>query len=131
MTTAISGASTNISTAPAVPTPPTSAPQQASAEQPVHTAPKMPKVEPTKPLVDFDPKEMRQSLEQAISLLNEQLKNDGRTLSFRMDDSIHRPVITVRSTATGEIVRTIPNEVVLKVAHNIEDIKGLLLDQTA
>ena len=131
MTTAISGASTNISTAPAVPTPPTSAPQQASAEQPVHTAPKMPKVEPTKPLVDFDPKEMRQSLEQAISLLNEQLKNDGRTLSFRMDDSIHRPVITVRSTATGEIVRTIPNEVVLNVAHNIEDIKGLLLDQTA
>jgi len=26
-------------------------------------------------------------------------------------------------------VRTIPNEVVIKVAHNIEDIKGLLMDQ--
>jgi|TARA_B110000971_G_C19772126_1_gene391314 flagellar protein FlaG len=129
MTTAISGASTNISTAPAVPTPPTSAPQQASAEQPVHTAPKMPKVEPTKPLVDFDPKEMRQSLEQAISLLNEQLKNDGRTLSFRMDDSIHRPVITVRSTVSGEVIRQIPHEVVIRVAQNIDAIKGMLWDE--
>jgi uncharacterized FlaG/YvyC family protein len=35
----------------------------------------------------------------------------------------------VRSTATGEIVRTIPNEVVLKVAHEIEKFKGLFADQ--
>jgi flagellar protein FlaG len=72
---------------------------------------------------------MRQSLEQAISLLNEQLKNDGRTLSFRMDDSIHRPVITVRSTVSGEVIRQIPHEVVIRVAQNIDAIKGMLWDE--
>jgi len=40
-------------------------------------------------------------------------------------------VITVRSKHTGEVVRQIPSETVLKVAHSIEDMKGLLLNETA
>jgi uncharacterized FlaG/YvyC family protein len=28
----------------------------------------------------------------------------------------------------GEVVRQIPNEVALRVAHNLEDIKGLMQD---
>ena len=35
----------------------------------------------------------------------------------------------VYNPATGEVVRQIPNEVVIKVAHSIENIKGLLMDQ--
>jgi len=35
-------------------------------------------------------------------------------------------VVTVRSAETGEVVRQIPNETVVKVAHNIEKMKGLL-----
>ena len=75
-----------------------------------------------------DPAEMRANLEAAIEKLNQQVERNGRGLNFAIDEKLNRPVITVRSTATGEIVRTIPNEVVIKVAHNIEDIKGLLMD---
>jgi len=78
------------------------------------------------PLVD--PQEMRANLEAAIEKLNQQVERNGRGLNFAIDEKLNRPIITVRSTATGEIVRTIPNEVVIKVAHNIEDIKGLLMD---
>ena len=78
------------------------------------------------PLVD--PDEMRANLEAAIEKLNEQVERNGRGLNFSIDEKLNRPIITVRSTATGEVVRTIPNEVVIKVAHNIEDIKGLLMD---
>ena len=79
------------------------------------------------PLVD--PQEMRANLEAAIEKLNEQVERNGRGLNFAIDEKLNRPIITVRNTATGEVVRTIPNEVIIKVAHNIEDIKGLLMDR--
>jgi len=94
----------------------------APAVTPVEKAPAV-KVEPL-----VDPAEMRANLEAAIEKLNQQVERNGRGLNFAIDEKLNRPIITVRSTATGEVVRTIPNEVVIKVAHNIEDIKGLLMD---
>ena len=38
---------------------------------------------------------------------------------------------SMRSADTGEVVRQIPNEVVVRVAHNIEKMKGLLLNAKA
>ena len=81
------------------------------------------------PLVDQD--QIRENLNAAIEQLNQQVERNGRGLNFAIDERLNRPVITVRSTSTGEVVRTIPTEVVINVAHNIEDIKGLLLDQSA
>jgi flagellar protein FlaG len=92
------------------------------AVAPVEKAPAA-KVEPL-----VDPDQMRANLEAAIEKLNEQVERNGRGLNFAIDEKLNRPIITVRNTATGEVVRTIPNEVVIKVAHNIEDIKGLLMD---
>ena len=100
-------------------------PAQAAVSQAVTPVEKAPTVK-AEPLVD--PAEMRANLEAAIEKLNQQVERNGRGLNFAIDEKLNRPIITVRSTATGEIVRTIPNEVVIKVAHNIEDIKGLLMD---
>lgn len=87
---------------------------------------------PEKPAVAaVDPAELRQNLEQAVATLNEQMRQKGRGLNFALDDRINRTIITVRSTASGEVVRQIPEEVVIKVAHNIENIKGLLMDELA
>ncbi|MDG1108211.1 MAG: flagellar protein FlaG [Burkholderiaceae bacterium] len=109
------------SAAPAVPAVPA-----VPAAPAVSAVPKAPAIQ-VEPLVD--PKQMRENLQEAIEKLNDQVERNGRGLNFSVDDRLNRPIITVRSTATGEVVRTIPNEVVIKVAHNIEDIKGLLMDQ--
>ena len=108
---------------------PKSAAPAAPAAPAVSAVPAVPKAPVIKvePLVD--PKQMRENLHEAIEKLNDQVERNGRGLNFSVDDRLNRPIITVRSTATGEVVRTIPNEVVIKVAHNIEDIKGLLMDQ--
>ena len=112
----------------ASPVPKTAAPAvpAVSAVPAVPAVPKAPAIQ-VEPLVD--PKQMRENLQEAIEKLNDQVERNGRGLNFSVDDRLNRPIITVRSTATGEVVRTIPNEVVIKVAHNIEDIKGLLMDQ--
>jgi flagellar protein FlaG len=86
---------------------------------------------PEKVDIGFDVRETRRQLEEAIQQLNDQAKRNGRDLNFRVDEAVDRTVITVRSKHTGEVVRQIPSETVLKVAHSIEDMKGLLLNETA
>ena len=91
-----------------------------------------PKVQALKPVVlKFDPNEARQSVEEAVSILNQQVKQTNRGLGFRMDEVLNSPVVTVVSESTGEVVRQIPNEVVVRVAHNIERMKGFFFNSKA
>jgi len=91
-----------------------------------------PKVQAPKPVaIQFDPNEARQSVEEAVSILNQQLKQTNRGLGFRMDKVLNAPVVTVVSERTGEVVRQIPNEVVIRVAHNIERMKGFFFNSNA
>lgn len=85
---------------------------------------------PTKAEIHYDPAEMRLNLEEAIQRLNEQMKQNTRNLNFSIDELANRTVITVKSTETGEVIRQIPNETVLKVAHSIEQLKGMLHNET-
>ena len=101
----------------------TPAPAAASAVQ----VPETPKVMAPKPVaIHFDPSEMRQNVQDAVRLLNQQMSANNRGLGFHMDESVGGPVVTVRSAETGEVVRQIPNEVVVNLAHNIDHMKGLL-----
>jgi flagellar protein FlaG len=91
--------------------------------------PAQPKVSAPKPIdIKFDPAEVRQSLHEAVSILNKQLNEHNRGIGFSVDESLDTPVVTVRSTTTGEVVRQIPNEAVVRIAHNIENVKGLLIN---
>ena len=105
-----------------------SAPQEASGP----AAPAQVKLRPPEPAeLDFDIEEMRRSLEEAVARLNDQMAQTRRNLNFRVDDVVDRTVVTVRNSQTGELVRQIPSESMLKLAHSIEDIKGLLLNEAA
>ena len=109
-----------------------SAPAPASSKAPGSSAiqiPETPKVLAPKPVaIKFDASEIRQNLQEAVSMLNQQMASTKRGLGFQMDDAVGGPVVTVRSAETGEVIRQIPNEVVVRVAHNIEKVKGLLLN---
>jgi flagellar protein FlaG len=60
-------------------------------------------------------------------MLNEPVDSHKNGLGFSITDSIEVPVVTVKNTVTGEVVRQIPNEVVIRVAQNIDNVqKGLL-----
>ena len=63
-----------------------------------------------------------------FGMLNQQLSSTNRGLGFHIDDAVGGPVVTVRSSDTGEVVRQIPNEVVVRVAHSIEKMKGLMFN---
>jgi len=112
-----------------------SAPAPASSQAPGGSAiqiPETPKVMAPKPVaIKFDASEIRRNLQDAVSLLNQQMASTKRGLGFQIDEAVGGPVVTVRSAETGEVVRQIPNEVVVRVAHNIDRVKGLLLNAKA
>ena len=109
------------------------APAAAAAAMPAARAtevkPAPPAPAEVKPSVENrpDPQETRRALQETSEKLNQQMAKSGRDLSFSVDDVANKVVLTVKNRE-GEVVRQIPNEVVLRVAHNMEKMKGLLQD---
>ena len=97
-----------------------------SAVSQANVAPKVMNIKPAE--IQFDPAQARKNLHAAVSMLNEQMASTKQGLGFSFDESINAPVIRVSNIHTGEVVRQIPNEVVIKVAHSIDEMKGLFLN---
>jgi len=74
----------------------------------------------------FDAAAERQDLKDALSMLNDQMASSQRGLGFSYNETVNSAVVTVHNTETGEVVRQIPTEVVLRVARSIENFKGML-----
>jgi flagellar protein FlaG len=108
------------------PAPAESGGQAAAAASAVSPSQKPRVREPATPKVEFDPKKMQQELEEAVERLNKMMESSKRGLGFSVDNKINVTVVTVKDSNTGEVVRQIPSEAVLRVAHRIEDLKGIL-----
>lgn len=93
-----------------------------SAEHPSVAADK--KFQPT---INFE--EQQRATREAIAKLNEHMAKTSSDLNFSVDDVVNTTVITVKRKSTGEVVRQIPNEVVIRVAHDIENLKGVLYSE--
>jgi flagellar protein FlaG len=78
-------------------------------------------------LPNVDMQKLHQDLTSSIEKINQAMRDGGRNLSFSVDPSVvGGPVVSVKNSDTGEIVRQIPNEAVVRVAHNIDALKGVL-----
>ena len=66
---------------------------------------------------------------EALAELSKLADNSGRSLGFAQDTAVSGPVITVTDKESGKVVRQIPIEAVVRVAHSIEKMKGLLFDK--
>ena len=113
---------------PSAPRAPAAAAEISAARAPAVEARPQPPVEQKPPVVNQpDPQEARRTLQEASEQLNKQMVKNGRDLSFSVDDVANKVVLTVKNHQ-GEVIRQIPNEVALRVAHNLEEMKGLMQD---
>jgi flagellar protein FlaG len=74
------------------------------------------------------PEEASAAVRAAAKQIDSYLKSVGREVEFRVDDQTGMTVVTVRETATGDVIRQIPNEEVLQLARRFESGSGALLD---
>ena len=107
--------------------PASAAPTSRSVELKASVAPRVSDIKPAD--IQFDPAKARQNLHAAVSMLNEQMASTKQGLGFSFDESINAPVIRVSNIHTGEVVRQIPTEDVIHMAHKIDDLKGILFNK--
>ena len=70
------------------------------------------------------------NIDAAIKEINEVFQSADTRLGFYVDKSSQRFVVEVKDTNTGETIIKFPGEAILKVAENIESLKGILFDKT-
>lgn len=81
--------------------------------------------------IRFDRSAMERSLRDAIKLLNDQMSSQTQGLGFHYDDTTKAPVVTVRNLETGQVVRQIPSSDLLRLAHRLDELKGILYNAKA
>jgi len=71
---------------------------------------------------------VREKLEEISELLNFEMKARSTNLDFQVDKPTNRVVVKVINRDTGDIIREVPSEAILRVSKNIEALKGILFD---
>jgi flagellar protein FlaG len=69
-------------------------------------------------------------IDEAILVLNQALERSPTKAVVRKDEQLNRFVIKIADEVSGEVIREIPSEAVLKFARNLEEMKGLLFDKS-
>ncbi len=69
---------------------------------------------------------VRNDLDQALQSLNH-----ATNLNFSVDEASNRFVVRVTEPDTGSIIFEVPSEAILRVAKNIEVMKGIIFDKKA
>ena len=81
--------------------------------------------------IKVDTESMMKNLQKTLDELNTELKDGGRGVSFSIDKSLPAPVVLVKNSTTGEVIRQFPNEAVVSFADNLQGLKGLLANSIA
>ena len=63
-------------------------------------------------------------LDKALDEINEQMKAWSTQLQFEDDPDVHQVVVSVVDAKSGDVIRTIPSEAVLKIAKMIVNMQG-------
>ncbi|WP_334036418.1 flagellar protein FlaG [Alteromonas macleodii] len=62
-------------------------------------------------------------LDEAVAKVESFLKVQNRDLAFTIDEETNRSVVTVKDSQSGDVIRQIPSEEVLKLAERIQELQ--------
>ena len=78
-----------------------------------------------------DPEAVRKALDGAVNRIREILDASTAAVEFSLDNSSGRVVLRVVDGRTNELIRQIPSDEVLAIAHALERVQGLLIREQA
>lgn len=70
-----------------------------------------------------------EDIEEAINTLNTALAQSPTKAMISHDEQLNRYIVKTADEHSGEVIREVPSEAVLKFARNLQEIKGLLFDK--
>ena len=78
-----------------------------------------------------DAKAERDTLETAVSNLQDFTQNIQRNLNFSINESTGRTVVEVTDRESGEVIRQLPTEEALRLAESLDEMRSLLFTAQA
>lgn len=76
-------------------------------------------------------KSEEERVKEATERINEFIESVSRDLEFSVDKDTNRTVVKVLARESGEVIRQIPAEEVLKIARMLDELKGLIIREKA
>jgi len=86
---------------------------------------------PSENVTKADEKPSRETVEETLAKANEMARKFSRELSFSYDERIDKVVVTVREGDTDKVVRQLPPEEMIRLSVKMDDILGMLINQSA
>ncbi len=80
---------------------------------------------------DLQQGENSPGLEQALEQINNSMKAWATGMQFSIDPEIQRVVVSIVDNATGEVLRTVPSDAVIRVAKTIAQLQGMAVNTKA
>lgn len=74
--------------------------------------------------------DVAESIDDAVDVLNQALSLKNTSAIIRRDEELNRYLVTIKDKESGEIVREIPDEALIKFARNLQELRGILFDET-
>ncbi len=85
---------------------------------------------PSENVKNADEKPSRETIEKTLVKANELARKFSRQLSFSYDERIDRVVVTVTEGDTDKVVRQLPPEEMIRLSVKMDDILGMLINQS-
>ena len=73
---------------------------------------------------------VNESIDDAVEVLNQALSLRNTSASITRDEELNRYLVTIKDKESGEVVREIPDEALIKFARNLQELRGILFDET-
>ncbi len=105
----------------------TAPPANAKVQVEVKATEKTGKVLPAENVVKVAQEADSETVESAVSKLNEYVQTTSRKLNFQVDDDSGKTVIKVYDRESDKLIRQIPNELVLELARRLNEEEPSLL----
>ncbi len=105
----------------------TAPPANAQVQVEVKATEKTGKVLPAESVVKVAQEADSETVESAVSKLNEYVQTTSRKLNFQVDDDSGKTVIKVYDRESDKLIRQIPNELVLELARRLNEEEPSLL----
>lgn len=68
-------------------------------------------------------------LAELVDELRQAMPSNDHSLEFKIDEVLDRAVVSVIDKNSGETIRQLPSEEVVRAAHNIHYMRGVLFDE--
>ncbi|KAA0969259.1 flagellar protein FlaG [Pseudomonas sp. ANT_H12B] len=101
--------------------------EQASERPAVKSVEAVESITPAKESADSGLTEA-EKVKSALKDIEKFLASSRRNLEFSADEESGRIIVKVIASETGELIRQLPSEEALKIAHSLSDVNSLLFD---